>query len=123
VALISARLRSNPRFQVAAADRNKPIGKNELDKTAVALLQSCLMELGFTLSRSLKPNGLPDGKFGAETDEALKSFQRKFSLTPDGMAGPLTLGRMDALYVARSAADAAKLNVALNLPRGPWTIS
>lgn len=39
-------------------------------------------------------NGSVDGIYGAKTEEAVKSFQRKNGLTPDGIAGPATLAKI-----------------------------
>ena len=39
-------------------------------------------------------NGRVDGIYGAKTEEAVKSFQRKNGLTPDGIAGPATLAKI-----------------------------
>ncbi len=43
---------------------------------------------------------LTDGVFGAETEEAVKEFQRVFSLTPDGIVGPATWYRVLAIFNA-----------------------
>lgn len=39
-------------------------------------------------------NGGVDGIYGAKTEEAVKKFQRKNGLTPDGVAGPATLAKI-----------------------------
>ncbi len=39
-------------------------------------------------------NSAVDGIFGSKTEAAVKSFQRKNSLTPDGIAGPATLAKI-----------------------------
>jgi len=52
----------------------------------VARLQSRLNGHGFSLA--------DDGKFGPLTLWATKTFQKVVGLTPDGVAGPLTLGRL-----------------------------
>lgn len=39
-------------------------------------------------------NGSVDGVYGSRTAEAVKSFQRKNGLTPDGIAGPATLSKI-----------------------------
>ncbi len=37
-----------------------------------------------------------DGQFGSSTEEAVKAFQEQNALEVDGVAGPLTLSKMDA---------------------------
>ncbi len=39
-------------------------------------------------------NGSVDGIYGIKTEEAVKKFQRKHGLTPDGIAGPATLAKI-----------------------------
>lgn len=39
-------------------------------------------------------NGNVDGIYGVKTEEAVKKFQRKHGLTPDGIAGPATLAKI-----------------------------
>ncbi len=39
-------------------------------------------------------SGTVDGVFGSRTQSAVKSFQRKNGLTPDGVAGPATLAKI-----------------------------
>ena len=49
----------------------------------VQLLQLALQRAGFS-------NVVTDGVFGAQTQSALKSFQRRYGLSADGIAGPAT---------------------------------
>lgn len=56
---------------------------------AVANLQRSLIRFGF------QP-GKPDGVFGYGTEAAVISFQSKFGLTADGVAGPKTLAKLTA---------------------------
>ncbi|MDA3628580.1 N-acetylmuramoyl-L-alanine amidase [Saccharopolyspora oryzae] len=58
---------------------SKPISGDD-----VFALQERLLELGFDAGR-------PDGIFGRETEQALRSFQREYGLNPDGICGPGTL--------------------------------
>ena len=46
----------------------------------VAALQERLLELGFDAGR-------PDGMFDAQTEQALRNFQREYGLTVDGICG------------------------------------
>lgn len=41
-----------------------------------------------------------DGLFGPETDAAVRAFQEIFNITPDGIIGPATWNRINAIYVA-----------------------
>lgn len=50
----------------------------------VFALQERLLELGYDAGR-------PDGTFGAQTERALRNFQRDYGLTVDGICGPATL--------------------------------
>ena len=52
-------------------------------------LQEKLNSLGYDA-------GTADGIFGPNTESALKAFQEASSLTADGVAGPMTLLRIDA---------------------------
>lgn len=50
----------------------------------VSQLQERLLELGYAAGR-------PDGVFGAQTERALREFQRDYGLPVDGVCGPATL--------------------------------
>ncbi len=50
----------------------------------VSALQERLLELGYDAGR-------PDGMFGPQTEQALRSFQRDYGLVVDGICGPATL--------------------------------
>lgn len=56
----------------------------------VFTLQERLLELGYDAGR-------PDGIFGRETDQALRSFQRDYGLNADGICGPSTLRALKQL--------------------------
>lgn len=60
----------------------------------VACLQTLLGDVGESIT--------VDGKFGAQTETAVKAFQRKYGLTKDGVAGPAT---WDALEKAAGHGD------------------
>jgi murein DD-endopeptidase MepM/ murein hydrolase activator NlpD len=67
--------------------RRGPLGRRQLAFGSrgwdVAALQFALAWHGF-------PSGAFDGYLGAHTDRALRRFQRRAGLTPDGVAGPST---------------------------------
>lgn len=54
----------------------------------VIYLQTLLCDVGETLKA--------DGKFGTQTENAVKSFQRKYGLTADGVVGPKTWAALEA---------------------------
>ena len=56
----------------------------------VFALQERLLELGYDAGR-------PDGIFGRQTEQALRSFQRDYGLNPDGICGPATLRALKQL--------------------------
>ena len=60
----------------------------------VVTLQTRLQELGYNTGR-------PDGIFAAQTDVALRSFQRECGINSDGICGPATLRALG--YLARMA--------------------
>jgi peptidoglycan hydrolase-like protein with peptidoglycan-binding domain len=122
MALSSARLGNNSRLQ-AAANNQPPLAKGESDTRAVEILQSCLVELGFDLPRSTKPSGLSDGIFGAETEQAVRLFQRKNGLVADGIAGRETLGRLDLIFASLFAAEQARLGIQIAAPNGGWLLT
>src|SRR5947209_2143804 len=65
---------------------------------AVEQVQQALVDLGFPLPRY----GV-DGKFGPETDAAVKEFQKSSRAVDDGIIGPITMGLLDAKVSPPSA--------------------
>jgi N-acetylmuramoyl-L-alanine amidase len=56
----------------------------------VAALQQRLLDMGFDCGRV-------DGLFGAETEQAIREFQRNVGLRPDGTCGPATFKALNQL--------------------------
>lgn len=56
----------------------------------VKVLQAGLMRLGYVFA------GGVDGSFGYGTESAVKAFQKRTGLVIDGIAGPLTLAKLDS---------------------------
>ena len=71
--------------------------------TDVKQLQEALVQLGYM-------SGKPDGKYGAKTVNAVKTFQKNNNLTADGVAGEKTLKLLfsGTAKAASTAAPAAK---------------
>jgi peptidoglycan hydrolase-like protein with peptidoglycan-binding domain len=109
----SARLRNNDRLNRATSAN--PLAKGERGR-AVEILQHCLIDLGRPMPQSTSRSGLTDGVFGAETEAAVKEFQRQQGLKPDGMAGPLTLARLDGLFAERERLEALRHVGEMNSP-------
>ena len=55
----------------------------------VRAMQQALIDLGYL-------EGKADGKFGDKTEEAVRAFQRKNGLTPDGLAGKNTRSLLES---------------------------
>ena len=64
--------------------------KSGMNSSTVSKLQKDLKTLGFM---SISPTGY----FGDITKAAVIKFQKKYSMTPDGIAGTQTLGKIDKL--------------------------
>ena len=101
---------ANPRFssnrELAAAANNKPSLKRGAKGEGVAILQQALLDLGFALPVSTRArSGLPDGVYGAETETAVRAFQRKNRLQQDGVAGRETLPRLETAIRVLSQAE------------------
>jgi peptidoglycan hydrolase-like protein with peptidoglycan-binding domain len=63
----------------------------------VAAVQQGLIDLGFAMPISVRRFGVPDGIYGPETTDTVRSFQRQQNLVPDGVVGAKTMARLDAL--------------------------
>jgi peptidoglycan hydrolase-like protein with peptidoglycan-binding domain len=99
---------------MAKAALNAPALKQGAVGEAVRVLQMAFIDLGFAMPGSTKNNvALPDGVFGPETARVTAGFQRANGLVPDGVAGTMTLARLDQLLDARS-----ELTVRLDKARG-----
>ncbi len=72
--------------------------KEGMSGTSVKDLQTRLIALGYL-------SGTADGTFGSKTSMALMEFQKRNSLTADGIAGALTLAKLNSNSV-KQAADA-----------------
>ena len=78
-----------------AAQNNPPLARGARGD-AVRALQLALDALGHSLPRSVRRSPISaDGIFGAETDAAVRDFQRRNSLVADGIAGTNTVAALD----------------------------
>jgi peptidoglycan hydrolase-like protein with peptidoglycan-binding domain len=105
---------SNPRFssnaELAAAAENHPPLKRGASGEGVAILQQALLDLGFAMPVSTRARGgLPDGIYGAETEAAVRAFQRQKQLLADGVAGRITLQQLEKSIRLLSEAQSARL--------------
>lgn len=61
---------------------------------AVQKIQQALIDSGFSL-----PRFGADGIFGDETKSAVKNYQQARGLMPDGIVGPITIGKLDLEFL------------------------
>jgi hypothetical protein len=112
MALLSKQLAGSPTLQ-KAANNSPPIAYGASNE-GVAAMQRGLIDLDYPMpgstAHSAKP---PDGIYGQETGQVLKQFQRDNMLMADGVAGRMTLGRMDELLIAQANYSAAAENAAI----------
>lgn len=63
-------------------------------------------------------NGSVDGIYGVKTEDAVKKFQRKHGLTPDGVAGPATLSKIGLPTGSSSSSYSANVNLLARVING-----
>jgi peptidoglycan hydrolase-like protein with peptidoglycan-binding domain len=56
-------------------------------------------------NRDIYAEGMVSGFYGPLTREAVKQFQLHYNLTPDGVAGPATIGRLNSVMAAGRGLD------------------
>jgi peptidoglycan hydrolase-like protein with peptidoglycan-binding domain len=79
-----------PAPSLADVEAGRAVLKQGMQGSAVKSLQTLLAKEGYNVST--------DGKFGPQTDAAVRAFQKKHSLTPDGLAGKKTLAALQSSY-------------------------
>lgn len=77
----------------AAFENLEIIMKPDNDSDTIRTTQSRLIHIGF----SCGPYGA-DGIYGPDTQNAVRSFQTIYGLTPDGIAGPATQKKLEQIY-------------------------
>ena len=91
-----------PRFarneQLQKASTNSPPLRSGATGEGVRLVQQALIELGFPMPISTRQFGSPDGIYGSETQDVIRSFQNRERISPDGSAGHDTMARLDDLF-------------------------
>jgi peptidoglycan hydrolase-like protein with peptidoglycan-binding domain len=95
------------RFQEAYDNPKRPIGWWDPDHQSVGVVQAWLLYLDFPLPKSSKvlSSGqvvILDGVFGEETFAAVRQFQARTGVKPDGMVGRNTLDRFAAEIAKRN---------------------
>lgn len=123
--LRSRRLGSNP--FVANASENSPAFRFGDKNDGVAILQDLLVDLGFPMPITTG-NGqiFADGIYGAETTATVKKFQLREGLAADGVAGRMTLQRLDEIVLTTPHLETkdpfveqAKLTAEMQSPTSP----
>ncbi len=111
MALTSPRFSANDRLR-KASENTPPVKQGDRGE-AVAILQMALLDLGMAMPNSTNQGRtLPDGIFGPETANRVRSFQIANGLVSDAIVGRLTLAALERAIIAQSAlnrsADAGK---------------
>jgi peptidoglycan hydrolase-like protein with peptidoglycan-binding domain len=114
MSLKAIRLARYKRLQDAAAN-NPPLRSGETGE-AVESLQQALIDLGFEMPISTRKTGFPDGIYGKETASVIMKFQARERLQQDGVAGRVTLGRLDEIFARIQARDQAQFQADILLP-------
>jgi len=94
---MSPRFRNRRRAQ-SASENSPPFRRGEVSD-GVRSLQEALVDLGSSMPNSVKWNEC-DGNFGPETERTVRSFQKNFGLSVDGVAGRQTMTAMDRRFLA-----------------------
>lgn len=97
---------------VEAEPMNHPTLRKGDSGPDVVYLQTLLCSVGDPIT--------VDGKFGSETENAVKDFQKQYGLTADGVVGPVT---WDALEKATGHHDSIPDDDEVELPNGDIVIS
>lgn len=82
--------------KASTADSSNSYIKSNSTGENVKDVQTKLKALGYY-------SGTISGSVGPLTEAAIKEFQRKNGLTADGVAGPQTIAKLDAVYSAKNA--------------------
>ena len=93
--LSSPRFNTNERL-VLASENNPALRRGERGE-GIRVVQQSLIELGFKMPTSVRKYGSPDGHFGNETKSKVQEFQRKHTLSADGVVGKQTMSKLNSL--------------------------
>jgi peptidoglycan hydrolase-like protein with peptidoglycan-binding domain len=108
MALTSMRFARDGRLQ-RVSDNNPPMKRGEKGEP-VATVQRALIDLGFAMPiTTAEGTKLPDGIFGTETEQVVRTFQRQNGLSADGIVGRDTMRKLEQLTAALTLAKKAEL--------------
>jgi peptidoglycan hydrolase-like protein with peptidoglycan-binding domain len=117
MALVCGRLSGNA--DVVKASMNAPPMRQGSRGEGVKVLQLALIDLGTPMPRSTGGGAsLPDGIFGSETHAAVVAFQRINGLVADGIAGAMTVARLDMTLATVGTLAARTAAVTGRKPKG-----
>ncbi|WP_437587025.1 peptidoglycan-binding domain-containing protein [Sorangium sp. So ce1000] len=91
--------------QLRKAIENRPPLRFGASGEGVRRLQAVLMTLGYPLPRSFSKNQ-PDGIYGVETLEAVRTFQKEYPKTRVPIGSPHTGRKLERLSRAPTGAEA-----------------
>src|SRR5262245_33979943 len=108
MALTSMRFARDTRLQ-KVSENSPPMKRGEKGEP-VATVQRALVDLGFSMPLTTGGDTkLPDGIFGAETEQVVRSFQQQNGLSADGIVGRETMRKLEQLTDALTLAKKAQL--------------
>ena len=98
---LTASARTTSRPATTARVATKPDASVHVGDTGsgVTQIQTALAARGYKVSA--------DGRFGAQTEQAVMSFQTKNGLTPDGIVGPATWAKLKVTATSTTATKPA----------------
>ena len=62
------------------------------------------------------------GSIGTKTDAAIRSFQKKYGLTVDGIPGTQTIGKLTSVYLQSSTSTSSGVNLSIETVRSAQTM-
>ena len=95
-------------FTAAQRETAEKTADAGISTSTIKSVQKMLKELGYY-------TGEITGNVGTKTEAAIKQFQSAYSLTADGMAGPVTVAKLESVYNSKGGSSSSSSGDALKL--------